>query len=426
VNPLEAKAELVAKVDHHLPDGPRRVYWVPGRIELLGKHTDYAGGHSLVFPIDRGFIVGVGPAKSEVLRIIDASTGEAVELPLSADPPKRRGHWSLYAATVVGRLVGSMQRDWVGGEVAFASDLPRASGMSSSSALVIAMVQAMIDLNDLEADPIWQARCGNGLRLAEYAGAIEGGRAFDDDDKGRGVGTFGGSEDHAAILCGRAGSVSRFGYCPLRRIEDITWPSHHALLVGCSGVAAEKTGDAMERYNRASTQVARLATLWADATGESKPLAQVLEGDPQAAPKLRELVRQRCDADEARALGRRLDHLCVEHLTCVPEAAEALRAGDLSRFGQAVARSQQATDELLDNLVEPTRFLAAEAVRQGAMAASAFGAGFGGSVWAMAPNDAADDLLNRWQSAYEHRFPEHRAAVTFFGTYPSIPAQRLA
>src|SRR5262245_41203333 len=76
-------------------------YWfVPGRIEFLGKHTDYAGGRSLICTIERGFCVVAAPREDDVIRITDATRQESVELSISPDLIPRAGHWSKYAATV--------------------------------------------------------------------------------------------------------------------------------------------------------------------------------------------------------------------------------------------------------------------------------------------------------------------------------------
>src|SRR5438093_10770078 len=53
----------------------RRAFHVPGRIEVLGKHTDYAGGRSLLCAVERGFVIAVGPRADSVIRIANADDG---------------------------------------------------------------------------------------------------------------------------------------------------------------------------------------------------------------------------------------------------------------------------------------------------------------------------------------------------------------
>ena len=61
----------------------------------------------------------------------------------------------------------------------------------------------------------------------------------------------------------------------------------------------------------------------------------------------------------------------------------------------------------------------------GAAAASAFGAGFGGAVWALVPGDGAESFLESWSADYVERFPEHRMRAQFFWTGAGGPASEL-
>ena len=57
-----------------------------------------------------------------------------------------------------------------------------------------------------------------------------------------GVGTLGGSQDHTAILCSRPGELRQYGFCPVRFERSVPFPAGHKLVIGVSGIAAEKTG----------------------------------------------------------------------------------------------------------------------------------------------------------------------------------------
>src|SRR5215510_12029379 len=70
-------------------------YWlVPGRIEFLGKQTDYCGGRSLICALERGFCVVASPRDDDRIQIIDAKRSEQTEISLTADEFPRTGHWS--------------------------------------------------------------------------------------------------------------------------------------------------------------------------------------------------------------------------------------------------------------------------------------------------------------------------------------------
>jgi galactokinase len=221
--------------------------------------------------------------------------------------------------------------------------------------------------------------------------------------------------------------VSQYSYCPVRLERVIPIPSDYIFAIGTSGVVAEKTGAAMEKYNRASRLAARIAELWRQATGRSDPhLAAALASGPEAAGLLMEVVgRGECDERESESLLGRLEHFLTENEQVVPAAGDALAGGDLVRFGQLVDRSQLAAEKLLGNQVPETVYLALSARAAGAVAASAFGAGFGGSVWALVEVSQVDAFLDEWSEGYRQLYPDQAAASLFFTTYAGPAAFQL-
>src|SRR5262245_6926299 len=101
------KEELFATIDRAkggvFAARPVHRYWVPGRIEVLGKHTDYAGGRSLLCTVERGFCVAASPRRDDTVHVVNALTGEYVTASLADDVPQA-GHWSNYVDTVVRRM----------------------------------------------------------------------------------------------------------------------------------------------------------------------------------------------------------------------------------------------------------------------------------------------------------------------------------
>jgi galactokinase len=237
------------------------------------------------------------------------------------------------------------------------------------------------------------------------------------------VGTHGGSEDHTAILCARAGELVGYSFAPLRPERHVPLPAGHTFAVASSGVRAEKTGAAREKYNGLSALGGRLLALWNRETGRRDPtLAAALRAGPDAPDRLRAGV---AGDEDAPALRARLDHFLAESEEIVPAAAAALAAGDLAELGVLVDRSQALGASLLGNQIPETEFLARSAREIGAAAASAFGAGFGGSVWALVPEAGADRFLALWRERYAAAFPA-RAEAEFFLTGAGSPAHRIA
>jgi galactokinase len=94
-------------------------------------------------------------------------------------------------------------------------------------------------------------------------------------------------------------------------------------------------------------------------------------------------------------------------------------------LGQLVDRSQRGAEQLLGNQVPETFHLARSARSLGAAAASAFGAGFGGSVWSLVRRDDAERFERCWRESYEAHFPEQADRATFFITTAGPAAMRL-
>ena len=199
----------------------------PGRVNLIGEHIDY---HGLpVFPMALRRCVTVQFAVRGDATIRAESDGyepRAFEWRKSLEraPP---GDWSNYvraAALAVGEKWGL----GFGIDARVSSDLPAAAGLSSSSALLVAVALAVLRANQ------WAASFEDLMEI------LPEGEHF--------VGTRGGGMDHAASLGSRAGYASLIHFDPVR-LTHVPVPPDWAFLVIDSGVKAEKSGAARERYN---------------------------------------------------------------------------------------------------------------------------------------------------------------------------------
>ncbi|MEX1184950.1 MAG: galactokinase family protein [Gemmatimonadota bacterium] len=400
-------------------------FFVPGRIEVLGKHTDYAGGRSLLATVDRGFIAVAVRRADGRTRVIDAVSGE--QAVLDDHDPATSPLWVRYPATVLRRMERNFPDAVGGADVAFASNLPPASGLSSSSALVVAIFLALGAVRGVGSTAGYAAAIESDEDLAGYLGAVENGLDFRGLTSSSGVGTMGGSEDHTAMLCAREGRLVQYSFAPVRFERAVRMPDEHVFVVASSGVRAEKAGAAMQRYNALAQQTQALVRSWHDAgLGTEPTLGAIIDSGPDAASRLRDVIGARPQHDERAALLARLVQFEAESGHIVREAADALDHGDTAAFGEHVRRSQQLAEQTLGNQIDETIFLVRSALEQGALAASAFGAGFGGSVWALTETDRAAALMQAWRSAYTGGFPAHADAAVFFSSRPAGPASRLA
>ena len=406
--------------------GPVLSWHVPGRIEVLGKHTDYAGGRSLLATTEQGLEVVAVARSDRRLRVVDAISGECRELDLAPDTPGVRGDWSNYVATVARRLAQDFGPDLVGADLAFGSDLPIAAGVSSSSALVIAIGLGLIEVNRLDRHPHF-ARLETTEDLGAYFGAVENGRPFKGFGGGTGVGTLGGNQDQTAILCCRPDSLVQYRFDPVGHQRTVAFPASLTFVVAASGVRAEKTGAAIERYNSLARATARLADLVERSSpARSGTLVDRLIDDPSVAERVvRSLHQETVDPVERRWVETRMTQLLEECGTLIPSMADALERRDTGALGDLAERSQRGAELGLQNQIPETIGLVELARDLGAVAASAFGAGFGGSVWAMVGRDQADHFTAAWRGRYLDRFPEREAHARFFATRPCPPAVRL-
>ena len=417
-----AKATLLARVEQGLAAlggrTPTTRLFAPGRIEVLGKHTDYAGGRSLLCAVERGFCLAASPREDRRIRLSDVGRGLQAEVALDPETGPPAEDWTIYAATVARRLARNFPEARTGADIVFASDLPRSSGLSSSSALVVALFAALSDVNRLAERPEYRAAIASLEDLGGYLGCLENGRTFKNLPGDFGVGTFGGSEDQTAILCCRPGEIAQYAFCPVRHERSVKLPEGFTFVVASSGIAADKAGSARDRYNRLSLAASALVDLWNRRTGRSDAtLADAAASSPKAPEEILAFANDSpYPTFDPAFLAGRFRQFLEETTRLIPAAADSLAACNLAAFGSLVERSQDLAERYLGNQVPETVALVSEARRLKAVAASAFGAGFGGSVWALVDLPSADTFLEGWKAAYAGAFPEPARQASFFPT----------
>ncbi len=347
-------------------EGPTHLSFAPGRVNLIGEHIDYHALPVLPMALERGVRIRFRPRDDDriVLRNADPAFPSREFRMAPGLAPGPGGDWGNYArAAAVTALETFRCRRGIEGEVA--SDLPPAAGLSSSSALMVAMCQALIHADGREIPP---------LVLAEAAAEGE-----------RFVGTAGGGMDQAASLLGRAGHALKIDFAPLAA-EAVPMLPEWRVVVAHTGVRAEKSGGAQEAYNaRRSETTAGLARI-AEAVGS-----------PGATP--RELLAQRPLVELLAAAGRLetpvdawVRHILDEAVR-VDEAVAALRAADLPAFGMLLNASHVSLRELYEVSHPRLDALVEAAVAGGAAGARLTGAGFGGCMLAVCDERAVEAVL---------------------------------
>ena len=303
----------------------------PGRVNLIGDHTDYTGGFAMPAAIDRGTEVEIEPGGDWVELTSDvepqaARVPVAVDVPRSAEPA-----WARYVAGVV-----AVVRPPVGGRGTVRTTLPVGAGLSSSAALEVALALAL----GFEGTPLELALAG---QRAEHLAS----------------GVPSGVMDQLASVSGRAGHALLID-CSSYAVEPVPLPEGIDILVVHSGQSRTLVGSAYAE-RRSQCEAA------ADVIG---PLREATVAD----------VEKLSDG----LLRRRARHVVTENER-VLAFSDALRAGDVAGAGRLMVQSHaslrddfEVSTAVLDQLVE--RLLA----NPGVHGARLTGAGFGGCVVALA------------------------------------------
>jgi galactokinase len=341
------------------PDG---VWAAPGRVNLIGEHTDYNDGFVLPAAIDRQVVAAAGRGEGRRLRAWSLQTGPPADLELDGIGPGRVDGWAAYPAGVAWAL-GQAGVEVGGADLVVDGDVPAGAGLSSSAALECATATALADL------------FGAGLDRVALAGVAR--RAENEV-----VGVPSGVMDQMVSMLGRAGHALFLDTRSLGT-EQVPLPLEAAglCLLVLDTRAGHRLVDGAYADRRAACEAAA-ATLGVAALRDATP--------EQVEAAAGELGEERF---------RRARHVVTENAR-VLEAVGLLRAGELDRLGPLLAASHaslrddyEVSSPELDTAVEA-------AVAAGAVGARMTGAGFGGSAIALAGTELAGPVGDRVRDAF--------------------------
>jgi galactokinase len=341
---------------------PEGVWAAPGRVNLIGEHTDYNDGFVLPAAIDRLVLVAAGRRGDGRLRLWSLQAEPPADLELAGIGPGKVGGWAAYPAGVAWAL-GQAGVELGGADLVVDGDVPAGSGLSSSAALECATATALADLG------------GAGLDRAALAGLAR--RAENEV-----VGVPSGVMDQMVSMLGRAGHALFLDTRSLGT-EQVPLPLEAAGL--CLVVIDTRAGHRL------------VDGAYADRRAACRAAAAVL-----GVPALRDATPALLER-YATALGdpglRRARHVVTENAR-VLAAVELLRAGDLDRLGPLLAASHaslrddyEVSSPELDTAVEA-------AVAAGAVGARMTGAGFGGSAIALVETALSGRVADRARGAF--------------------------
>ena len=315
----------------------------PGRVNLIGEHIDYHGLPVLPIALRRSIRVQFQLRGDHIIQAVSKDYGSRSFEWTPQLATVARGDWENYlraAAQAVSGKWGVLH----GIDAAIESDLPAAAGLSSSSALIVAVTLALLRANGLNAT------------FEELMAILPDGEQF--------VGTRGGGMDHAASLASRAGCASLIEFVPLA-IHHIPIPPEWAFLVAHSMQTAEKSGPVRERYNAVRTAGAEALR----ETGFASYAAAVRERSQEDLARI---------AHNLSPLMRDTFLHVVTEADRVRAAVEALHADHAACFGRLLLDSHTSLRDRLRVSCPALDRLVEAAMASGAIGARLTGAGFGG------------------------------------------------
>jgi len=331
----------------------------PGRVNLIGDHTDYNGLPVFPMALQRRFRMMFRPRADQTLRAatLDGYDERSFQIAAHIDPYEQ-GDWGNYvkaSAHILAQRFGPLR----GMDMLLHSDIPVAAGLSSSSALVVGSGIALLAANQIDAP------------FEELVELFPEGERY--------VGTRGGAMDHTVCLAGRAGYALKIDFSPFA-VHATLVPDGWRFLIGHSLVRAEKSREVKERYN------------------ERRESCRKAFQQPQ--PPLSELE------------ARRYRHV-ISEAARVERARDAMLAGDIASFGQLMNESHASLRDDFEVSHPEVDALAEAFLAAGALGARVTGAGFGGCVVALCPRQETPAVLQRVDAGFyaarpsRSNFPEY-------------------
>jgi N-acetylgalactosamine kinase len=413
---------------------PDVIVRAPGRVNIIGEHTDYNGLPVLPMAIDREVVVATARRSDRRVRLENVDPRyEPRDYQLQAGIRRfAAGDWGNYHKAAAQGLLAALGPETLrGADVLVEGDIPPGGGLSSSSALVVGSALALLAVNDRNLPP---------LRLAELMATAE-----------RYVGTQSGGMDQAACLLGESGHALHIKFDPLD-VRAVSIPEGCAFVVCHSLSNAEKSGAARAAYNgrvvecrlacrvfecvlgaglpRPLATLGELARLFPDRAlaDFSAILENVLPPRPLRLDEIAERIGTRSDnlaaelGPDARpnatyAIVQRARHVFSEAAR-VEQAEAALRAGDWLRLSALMDASHASCRDDYAVSSPALEELVGAAKAAGAIGARLTGAGFGGCTINLVPGEDVALFRTKMERSFyqtkpaELRRPDHCFVVT--------------
>lgn len=347
---------------------PESAYFSPGRLNLLGEHTDYNGGQVLPAAIHLGNRFEVAPRRDGRVRIHSAHVNETVDLDIREPPPSRQGHWSDYVAGVLNEwdAVGEF-----GFDIAVFSTLPTGAGLSSSASITTGFAFLLASEWGQQIDRI---------ALARLAQRVEN----------RFIGLDCGILDQLSVALGQADHLLHID-CSTLEYKPVPFDSgSYTLLSAETGVPRSL---AASHYNTRRRECESAAALLQKIDDSIDSLSRATLNDLAA-----------CDALQAHAtLRARARHIVSEN-NRVAAAVRFLDAGDMAGVGNLMVESHRSLAKDYAVSCPELDIMVEEAMRlDGVVGAKMTGGGFGGAAVVLVETAVSESVRETLAAAYRKK-----------------------
>ena len=361
----------------------------PGRVNLIGEHTDYNGLPVFPMALQRNVAYLVRPRSDARVQLVNREERYgAREFAISAAiEPFAQGDWGNYVKAAA-QMLASRFPIRRGFDAAVDGNVPLAAGLSSSSATLVGALLALMHVNELEI-PL--------AELQDLAAQAE-----------RYVGVAGGGMDQAISLGGRAGHALVIDFAPVR-MQPTPMPSDWRFVVSNTLVMAEKSGAAREAYN-ARTRECReaLAGFLAHPGAAGLPRSYYALVHEVPLERLLEIAARALDGLHE----KRFRHVVSEGAR-VERARRAMARGAAAEFGELMNASHASLREDYEVSSSELDELVAIAREAGALGARLTGAGFGGCSVALCLEPDAPRVVEALRRRYYAQRPAFAGEAVF-------------
>ena len=357
----------------HFDGKTGNIYFSPGRINLIGEHTDYNGG--FVFPgaVDKGIMAEVRPNGTDTVMCYSIDLKDRVEFKV-ADPESPRATWARFIYGMVQEFKG-LGVDVKGFNIAFAGDVPLGAGMSSSAAMESCFGCA---LNDLFADN----------KISKWDIALAG-----QATEHKYIGVNCGIMDQFASVFGQKGKLMRLD-CRSREFEYFPFnPQGYKLVLVNSKVKHELAGSPYnDRRKSCENVVVALSKHFTNKKFETLRDANWEE---------LEVIKGNVSAEDYQRA-----HFVLGEKDRVLAVCDALIAGDYETVGKKMYETHQGLSKEYEVSCEELDFLNEVAKDNGVTGSRIMGGGFGGCTINLVKDEIYDkfitDAMQRFEAKYGH------------------------